>query len=85
MNWINLAQNRAQVTGCCENGDEPSSSTAAEELLSRIKDAGPRIYINKKFPALYGTSRSSSLHSIPSTVPVLSQKNPLTTVTGQVP
>jgi len=53
----------------------------AEVLFSCIKDAGPCSQLIKKFPAFYGTNRSISLHDIPSLVPVLSQMNPLSTIT----
>jgi hypothetical protein len=33
INWINLAQDRDRVTGCCEYGDEPSGSIKCGEFL----------------------------------------------------
>jgi hypothetical protein len=31
--WINLAQDREQVAGCCECGNEPSGSIKCGEFL----------------------------------------------------
>ena len=33
MDWIDLAQDRKQVAGCCECGNEPSCSITCAEFL----------------------------------------------------
>jgi hypothetical protein len=33
MNWIDLAQDRKQVVGCCECGNEPSCCIKCGEFL----------------------------------------------------
>jgi len=33
MDWINLAQVKGRVTGCCEHGNRPSSSLKFGEFL----------------------------------------------------
>ena len=38
MNWIHLAQDKKQVSGCCEKDNDLSGSVECEELLKQVRD-----------------------------------------------
>jgi hypothetical protein len=49
MDWVDLAQDRGQVAGCCECGNEPSGAIKCGEFVEYLKSC----YLFRKTSALW--------------------------------